>query len=117
MLGRPRIQRGRFVSHYSLIRSNDRIAGMADQIVLQEGVFKALANRRRIAIILHLKKRKESSVGDIAEAIRLSIKATSKHLAILANVGILEKEQRSLEVFYRISNDMASATRSIVTLL
>ena len=90
---------------------------MVNQLVLQERVFKALANRRRIAVILHLKKEKEASVGEIAGAIRLSIKATSKHLSILTNANVLDKEQRSLQVFYKLSVDMPSATRSIIFLL
>ena len=90
---------------------------MASQLAMQERVFKALANRRRIGIVLYLKKEKEASVGDIAEAIRLSIKATSKHLYVLMNADILEKEQRSLQVFYRLSTDMPSATRAVISLL
>jgi DNA-binding transcriptional ArsR family regulator len=90
---------------------------MAKEVVVQERVFKALANRRRIAIVAYLKKRKEASVGDIAEAIRLSIKATSKHLAILSVANILEREQRSVQMFYRLASDMPAATRSIIYLL
>ena len=90
---------------------------MANQSIMQERVFKALANRRRIAIVLYLKKHKEAMVGEIAEAIRLSFKATSKHLNILAGSNILEKEQRSLQMFYRLSGEMPSATRSIIFLL
>ena len=90
---------------------------MATQLALQERVFKALADRRRIAILLHIRKHKEATVGDIAEAIRLSVKATSKHVGILVSASILDKEQRSLQVFCRLSADMPTATRSIVAIL
>ena len=89
----------------------------ANEVIIQERVFKALANRRRLTIVRHLKKRREASVGDIAEAIRLSFKATSKHLGILVGANILEREQRSLQMFYSIAADIPSSTRSIVSLL
>lgn len=67
-----------------------------------ERQLKALANRRRLAIIQHLKKNKEAPVTDIAAAIRLSFKATSKHLGVLAAADIVEKEQRSLRMWYKL---------------
>ena len=68
-----------------------------------EKILKVLANRRRLAIIKYLKKTKEAKVGDIAEKIKLSFKATSKHLVLLFNADILEKEQRSLQMWYKFS--------------
>ena len=68
-----------------------------------ERILKALANKRRLAIIKYLKKEKEATVGDISEKIKLSFKATSKHLGVLANADIVEKEQRSLQMWYSLS--------------
>lgn len=82
-----------------------------------ERVMKAFANKRRIAIIQLLKHEHELAVTDIARRIRLSVKATSKHLGLLSNLGIVEKEQRSLLVFYRISRDVPSHAQAILTLL
>lgn len=76
---------------------------MKDRIKETEKVLKALANRRRLAIIRYLKKKGEATVGDISEEIKLSFTATSKHLGILFVADILEKEQRSLEVWYKFS--------------
>lgn len=67
-----------------------------------EKILKALANKRRIAILKFIKKSGAASVGDIAEAIKLSFKATSKHLMILFNVDIVEKEQISLTMIYSL---------------
>ena len=67
-----------------------------------ERIIKAFANRRRLGIVRHLKKNKEATVGDIADAIKLSFKATSKHLAILSAAGIVEREQRSLQMSSRV---------------
>lgn len=65
-----------------------------------EKILKALANKRRIAILKYLKRVGKASVGEIAEAIKLSFKATSKHLMILSHTDIVEKEQISLTMFY-----------------
>jgi DNA-binding transcriptional ArsR family regulator len=82
-----------------------------------ERVLKALANRRRLAIVLYLKKRKEATVGDIAEAIKLSFKSTSRHLTLLAAADVVDREQRSLSVYYRISKDLPPAARALLTIL
>ena len=82
-----------------------------------ERALKALASKRRLAILRFLKKEKEASVGDIAAEIRLSFKATSKHLGILAAADIVEKEQRSLLMFYRLAENQKPATRSVISLL
>lgn len=82
-----------------------------------ERLLKALANRRRLAILKYLKKNREASVGEVASEIRLSFKATSKHLSILSAVDIIEKEQRSLQVFYRLSSSAPSVIRRILTIL
>ena len=82
-----------------------------------EKTLKALANQRRIAIVRFVRQKKEASVGDIAEAIKLSFKATSRHLGRLLAADILDKEQRSLQVFYRISNDLSDHTRKILSVI
>ena len=82
-----------------------------------ERTLKALANKRRLAILKYLKAEKEASVGDIADEINLSLKSTSRHLGVLAAVDILEKEQRSLQVFYRLSGSQKSLTKHLLTIL
>ncbi|KKT40472.1 MAG: ArsR family transcriptional regulator [Candidatus Giovannonibacteria bacterium GW2011_GWA2_44_13b] len=69
-----------------------------------EKLLKALANKRRLEILKSLKKEPgdELSVGEIAEKIKLSFKATSRHLRILFEADILDKEQRNIQVFYHI---------------
>lgn len=65
-----------------------------------EKLIKSVANRRRLAIISFLKKEGEASVGDIAKHLQLSFKSTSKHIAVLFAADLLEREQRSSEMFY-----------------
>lgn len=77
--------------------------GVIKNIKEIERILKVLANRRRLAIIQYLRKNKEAKVGDIADEIKLSFKATSKHLGLLLNADIVEREQRSLQMWYTLS--------------
>ncbi len=65
-----------------------------------ERILRALANKRRLAIVQYLKKNREASVTGLAGAINLLFRSTSRHLAILFGAGVLEKRQQSTEVYY-----------------
>ena len=82
-----------------------------------EKILKALANKRRIAILKFIKKSGSSSVGEVADAIKLSFKATSKHLMILANTDILEKEQVSLTMLYSIPKDRHPLVSKLLSII
>ena len=71
-----------------------------------ERYLKALANRRRLAILSYLKRDPAANVGGVAHEIGLSFRATSRHLLLLERVGILDKTQRNKEVFYRVSEKL-----------
>ena len=79
--------------------------------------FKALANKRRLMIIKFIRKSGRVSVGEIASAIKLSFKATSKHLMILANADILEKEQVSLTMLYSMSKTPSPLMSKLLSIL
>lgn len=79
-----------------------------------ERVLKALANRRRLAIVLFLKRHRELSVSEIAEKIRLSFKSTSRHLAVLSAADLVEKDQRGVQVFYRLARHLPAPAPDIV---
>jgi len=68
-----------------------------------EKILKTLANKRRLAIICYLRRQKNAKVGDISKAINLSFTSTSKHLIRLFNADILEKEQKNLEMWYKLA--------------
>jgi len=82
-----------------------------------EKILKAIANRRRLAIIRYLKRVKVSTVGDIAEQIQLSFKATSKHLAVLHAADIVEREQISLTMNYTLSTPLHPLVQTALNLL
>jgi DNA-binding transcriptional ArsR family regulator len=82
-----------------------------------EKILKALANKRRILILKYLKRVGKASVGEVSDAIKLSFKATSKHLMILSNMDIVDKEQISLTMFYflpKSTHPMVSKLLSII---
>ena len=70
-----------------------------------ERQIKVVANRRRLAILNTLRKREEANVTEIAVAIKLSFTSTSKYLTMLERAGFIEKEQRSLNVYYSLAPD------------
>ena len=82
-----------------------------------ERMFKALANRRRLAILSFLKKKKQANVGEISEVIKLSFKSTSRHLGVLASAGILDKEQNSLYVNYSLSDTESDVLKKTLEIL
>ncbi len=82
-----------------------------------EKVLKALANRRRLAIVTVLKRSSHMPVGDIAEKIKLSFKATSKHLSILASAELIDREQQGLLMRYYLAKDIPSFVRALIKAL
>ncbi len=77
-----------------------------------EKLFRVLGNKRRIQIVKLLIKKTELTVSDIADNINLSLKATSRHLMQLFHIDILKKDQRSKNVYYRISDSLNPEAKS-----
>ncbi|MEK7063838.1 MAG: metalloregulator ArsR/SmtB family transcription factor [Patescibacteria group bacterium] len=82
-----------------------------------EQVLKALANRRRLAILQIIRGRRRIHVGGIAQVLKLSFRAVSQHLALLAKAGIVEHEQVGLYMHYSLAPDMPSVAQKIIAQL
>lgn len=82
-----------------------------------EQKLKALANARRLVIIRELKKSKTMTVGDIAEAIKLSIAPTSQHLRVLRSAGIIEYKRRGRFITYRLALKQEEPVKQILAML
>ncbi len=82
-----------------------------------EKKFKAFANVSRLKILGYLKKHKAASVTEICHSTKCSYKATSKHLAILYHVDVVEREQVGFEMHYRISDKLDAATLTLLKLI
>jgi DNA-binding transcriptional ArsR family regulator len=82
-----------------------------------ERILKALANQRRLRAFHFIKEKKQVSVGDVASHLKLSFKATSKHLTLMTLAGLLEKDQKSKIVFVSVSPDLPTIGRRTLELL
>ncbi len=82
-----------------------------------EKVLKALANRRRLAIVGLLRRKRRLCVTDIAGHLKLSVRSTSKHLGVLRQADVLERVQESLVVYYCIPSSLPRAARVILPLV
>jgi len=69
-------------------------------------VFKALSNINRLKIISLLSTKKSVNVGDIADALKISVTATSNHLVLLQKLEVLEAEGKEGHVFYSLNSHM-----------
>ncbi|MBU3968739.1 metalloregulator ArsR/SmtB family transcription factor [Patescibacteria group bacterium] len=87
----------------------------AKQFKKLERLIKALANYRRLAIISFIKKEGESSVSDMAEELKLSMQATSKHIKLLEAVEILSADQRGPLVYYSLSKPLPNFLSHIIS--
>ena len=66
-------------------------------------LFRALANRRRIAVLRLLCVLGETPVAEIAEATSLGMTIVSGHLALLAGVGLLWRRRSGRTVYYLLA--------------
>ncbi len=64
--------------------------------------FKALGNEGRLKILKLLFDGEERTVTEIKNEIGISLKATSKHLISLDNLGFLESSGKKGRVWYKI---------------
>lgn len=85
--------------------------------MLQETIFKALGNRRRIKILKNLLKTTHLSVSEISRRIGLSLKSTSKHLLTLERIGLVKREQKSRWGFYSINSKYKTLLRRLFSLV
>ena len=77
-------------------------------------IFRALANINRLKIIKMLSDGRKMNVSEIAEALDISHKATSNHLAILKNLDVLDAHGAAGHVFYSFNRKMPADIRAIV---
>jgi DNA-binding transcriptional ArsR family regulator len=66
--------------------------------------FRAIGEPMRIRLLDRLRDG-EATVGELSEAIGASQQNVSKHLAVLADVGILGRRKDGNRVYYRIVDD------------
>ncbi|MEK9168207.1 MAG: ArsR family transcriptional regulator [Patescibacteria group bacterium] len=77
-------------------------------------IFRTLANINRLKIIKMLAGGQKMNVGDIAEDLKISFKATSNHLAMLKNLDVLEAQGADGHVFYSVNSQMPKDFQKII---
>ena len=66
------------------------------------GLFRALADPTRVAIVNRLAAGEECCVCDLTDAFELSQPTVSHHLRILRDAGLVEAERRGTWAYYRL---------------
>jgi DNA-binding transcriptional ArsR family regulator len=66
--------------------------------------FRALSEPMRIRLVDRLREG-EATVGDLSESLEASQQNISKHLAVLADAGILGRRKDGTHVYYRIVDE------------
>jgi DNA-binding transcriptional ArsR family regulator len=66
--------------------------------------FRALGEPMRIRLVDHLREG-EATVGELSESLGASQQNISKHLAVLADTGILGRRKDGNRVYYRIVDE------------
>jgi DNA-binding transcriptional ArsR family regulator len=66
--------------------------------------FEALASRPRREILAYLSKT-ELTPSDLGARFKMSAPALSRHLSVLENAELVERERRGQQVFYRLKPD------------
>jgi DNA-binding transcriptional ArsR family regulator len=87
------------------------------EITQVEKILKALANRRRLKILKYLKGGKKASVTELSDHLKITLKATSKHLTVLKGVDLVESEQVSLAIFYCLSSSLPKIVADILSFI
>ena len=75
---------------------------------------KSLASESRLNIVLLFLDGQERTVGQIAEAIKLGQSATSEHLAVMKQAGVVVARKDGKEMYYR--PDRAKILKTLETL-
>ncbi|MFZ5390743.1 MAG: ArsR/SmtB family transcription factor [Patescibacteria group bacterium] len=79
-----------------------------------ENVFRILKNRKRLEIIKLLSDNQPRLVGEISHKIKISLKGTSKHLILMAQVGLLDFKRTKKGVFYKLEQELPDYLRVFV---
>ena len=87
-------------------------AAAADELA---GLFKALADPTRVAIVNRLAGVEECCVCDLTAAVHLSQPTVSHHLRVLRDAGLVAAERRGTWAFYRLVPEAAERLRDVFT--
>ncbi len=81
------------------------------------GTFSALADPTRLEMLALLLENRELCVCDFVGTLGISQSKASRHLRYLWNAGLLRDRRAGLWVFYRLSPELGTEGKAIVTAL
>lgn len=82
-----------------------------------ERLFKALSSEKRLAILLLLRKEKRLPVWYMSNKLGIPFKTLSKHLHVLYDQDLLDREQDTTEVYYSIALGQSHLVNYIINKL
>lgn len=74
---------------------------------LQAGILRVLANPKRL-MIMRLLSEGAKPVGEIADALNMTLQNTSQHLRVMKDQGIVGSQREGQTVCYRLTNPVFS---------
>jgi DNA-binding transcriptional ArsR family regulator len=97
-------------------RAQQRVARL-EALARLDGLCSVLCEPARLAILGALEQ-EPLTVGDLAAAIGRKVPATSQHLRILRNLGLVEGERQRTAVYYRLaSGPLSDQLRAMIAAL
>src|SRR5665811_809023 len=70
-------------------------------VVLESGLFNALADPTRVAVLAALLDGNEATVGEVAQCCPVDFSVVSRHLGVLREAGVVRSSKHGREVRYR----------------
>lgn len=77
-------------------------------------LLRALSNQRRLQALCLLAEAEEMSVGDIAQRVSLSHSATSQHLGMMREDGLVTTRRAGTTIYYRIADQRIAAVLALL---
>lgn len=77
-------------------------------------LLKAMAHPVRLCILRGLLDEGESNVSYIQSCIGVPQSSVSQHLQKLKSAGVIESRRHGVEIYYQVSNDIASRLMNIL---
>ena len=93
-------------------KSNSKAISIPAQWLKFGQVFAALGEPERQRLVLAFDADEELNAGELAAASDLTRPAVSFHLKVLAAAGVLSRQKRGREVFYKLNLDLMESTFS-----
>ncbi|MEI6191350.1 MAG: winged helix-turn-helix domain-containing protein [bacterium] len=102
-----------------MIENKDKNKDKDKELKLLWAELKIIADENRLGILKYLKKKKSASVGEISDQLKISFKATSKHLLFLVKKEILFRQPDNPFVIYSLSSNsnQSKLIKSVISFL